>query len=321
MFSRWVEGAKITTVLRLIAVVASLVSLVSVSSCSLLFDEVGAGAGSQPDGGGPISPEQLCGNGLLEGVIDQFIVDNNVDDNQLENSISDENEARLYLYSGDNEEETVLVTVPSLSKCGLAMDISLDGEAGRYARVEHDAKYNTLPFSADFWFSAKSRPPKQGYGLLTKDQRNFGAGGHVSIYLAVGNDGRTHVVLRTQNKESEAFICTEPITVLNTWHHVALSIESDFAKMYIDGKETFYEGTVQVLGSVHDCSSQTADMFPSLFASSNQNDWIWGASNDLDKGNNKVTKSFDGYLDHLRFRTLPMTQELANTIYTVLTVE
>ncbi len=136
-----------------------------------MFDEVStaADAGSQPDGGTVISPDLLCGNGLLEGGIDQFIVDNSIGKKRLENSIPGAGKAQLYRHKNNNEVDRELVRGDGLSKCGDAMDTSIDAEAGIYARVKHDPKYNTLPFSADFWFSVKSQPPDQGHGLLTKD--------------------------------------------------------------------------------------------------------------------------------------------------------
>ena len=159
MYSRWAAGGILVSVLRLTVVVTS---LVSVSSCSLLFDEVSTAvdAGSQDkadasgefDGGNGISPDLLCGDRLLEGVLDQFIVDNSIGKKRLKNSVPGADKARLYQYSGGSEEERVLVPVSGLPKCGLAMDTSIDAEAGIYARVKHDRKYNTLPFSADFCF-------------------------------------------------------------------------------------------------------------------------------------------------------------------------
>ncbi len=172
--------------------------------------------------------------------------------------------------------------------------------------------------SVDFWFYPVTT---SGGHMLTKNQ--YGAkAGDFGIGVAPTSDNSLYLAFWMQDGTTTYGLCGGPLTE-GAWHHVAVSFGAS-QELFLDGERaTNVEALTQAAGSGSDilrwCDNGAAT---NLDLTANTRSWIVGASNGY-QGNGTfpqgsstdIRDHFKGYIDELRFRSVPFTLAEAMTVF------
>ena len=110
-----------------------------------------------------------------------------------------------------------------------------------YLVVDHGQPFQLAAGTVMFWF--RRTPESNNAGLVTKDAKGNGGGGHLSFLL---DAKRVRTRLQKVDDVTEADVLTSEVSA-DTWHHVALSFGPKGFRLYLDGRlrkhdETFTWG-------------------------------------------------------------------------------
>ncbi|MEM7625283.1 MAG: LamG-like jellyroll fold domain-containing protein [Planctomycetota bacterium] len=151
-----------------------------------------------------------------------------------------------------------------------------------YVEVPHTDAYLLNEGTLSFWFYANDLSGSQG--MIAKDARNYGTGGHIRVYLSGSTLG-----CRIQTPSGSKYVTASSAVTANTWHHVAVGFGPGGLRLYLDGVE-------------RDTDSYTGGLGTSSGGAGNYEPWTFGVDqwHGSDLSSDGWDDPFHGRLDDIR---------------------
>lgn len=154
--------------------------------------------------------------------------------------------------------------------------VHFDGE-NDYVQIPHNDNMLLSSGTIAFWFKADSVSSKQG--LFSKDDTNYGNGGHLSSWI---NSSTLYVQLQST---STSYTVQQSGIAANTWYHVVFSWGASGMKLYLNG---------QLVDSDAYSGGMTSNSETILLGA------LVGSSGGCQQSSSTCSNFFNGYLDDVR---------------------
>lgn len=114
--------------------------------------------------------------------------------------------------------------------------LQFDGAPNHHVTIAHDAAFNTVPFTVEFWF--RTTQSTGNHGILGKY-----VDGSLNGWFFLITEGRLRVAYFAQGGNLSMDYTTATSLADGDWHHVALTVGANDFKVYLDGVEDHSENS------------------------------------------------------------------------------